>query len=89
MLTDLVAVSEASWPFFEWSQKKVLDKVENERAEFEKKKKAEEREEAKKIAWENKNAVDLIESSEEDGDDEKIEESEGEDQEDEDDKDDD
>ncbi|KAI7965545.1 hypothetical protein MJO29_001293 [Puccinia striiformis f. sp. tritici] len=55
MSTALVAVSEASRPFFEWSQKKVLDKVEKERAEFEKKKKKEDREEAKKIARENKN----------------------------------
>ncbi|KAI7958928.1 hypothetical protein MJO28_002719 [Puccinia striiformis f. sp. tritici] len=85
MSTDLVAVSEASRPFFEWSQKKVLDKVEKERAEFEKKKKAEEREEAKKIARGNKNgepkkksgrhtrttkAVDLIESSEEENEEE-------------------
>ncbi|KAI7937392.1 hypothetical protein MJO29_014707 [Puccinia striiformis f. sp. tritici] len=67
MSTNLVTVSEASRPFFEWSQKKVLDKVKKERAEFNKKKKAEEQEEAKKKACENKKGD---EDEDEDEDDE-------------------
>ncbi|KAH9468261.1 hypothetical protein Pst134EA_011885 [Puccinia striiformis f. sp. tritici] len=95
MSTDLISVSEASRPFFEWSQKKVLEKVEKERAEFMKKKKAEEEEEAKKIAIEKRKAgpkinrgrhtrttkaVDVIESSEEEGEEEEDDEEEEEEQ---------